>query len=53
VHVRARYFTRPFAGPAWEKVYSEKLEADTAKLVEDLAKDSIKALKKKKFIPAE
>ena len=50
VHVRARYFTRPFELPAWEKVYSEKLDDDS--LIEDIASDSITALKKKKLIPA-
>ena len=52
VRLRARYFARPFAGPAWEKVYSQKLEADTTRLTQHLAYDSVKALKKKKLIPA-
>jgi hypothetical protein len=52
VHVRARFFARPFASPAWEKVYSERLEADTTRLTEKLAYDAVKNLKKKKLIPA-
>jgi len=52
VRVRARYFARPFAGPAWEKVYNRKLEDDTTGLVQYLARDSVTALKKKKLIPA-
>jgi hypothetical protein len=50
VKVRARYFARPFAQPAWEKIYNEKLTDDTARLVQFLAYDSVKALKKKKLI---
>ena len=45
-------FARPFAAPAWEKVYNKKLEADTTALTEFLARDSVSALKKKKLIPA-
>ena len=52
VRLRARYFARPFAGPAWEKIYNEKLQTDTTPLVDYLAADSVQALKKKKFIPA-
>jgi hypothetical protein len=52
VHVRARYFARPFAAPAWEKIYDEKLKEDTTGLTQFLAQDSVKALKKKKLIPA-
>lgn len=52
VRLRARYFARPFAGPAWEKLYNEKLQDDTSWLVGYLANDSVTALKKKKFIPA-
>lgn len=52
VRVRARYFARPFAGPAWEKVYYESLTDDTTRLSQHLAYDSVKALKKKKLIPA-
>jgi hypothetical protein len=52
VRLRARYFARPFAGPAWEKFYNEKLQDDTTWLVEHLAQDSVTALKKKKLIPA-
>ena len=52
VRLRARYFARPFAGPAWEKVYYEKLQDDPSYLIGHLADDSVSALKKKKFIPA-
>jgi hypothetical protein len=52
VQLRARYFARPFAGPAWEKVYDKKLEDDTTYLSQYLAHDSVTALKKKKLIPA-
>jgi len=52
VRVRARYFARPFAGPAWEKVYYESLTEDTTRLTQFLAYDSVKTLKKKKLIPA-
>ena len=52
VRVRARYFARPFAAPAWEKVYNETLTEDTAGLIQYLANSSDKALKKKKLIPA-
>lgn len=50
VNLRARYFARPFAAPVWEKVYSENLFDDTTPLVQYLAHDSVKALKKKKLI---
>ena len=52
VSVRVRYFARPFAGPAWEKVYKETLKDDTRPLIQYLAEDSVKHLKKKKLIPA-
>ena len=52
VQVRARYFARPFAGPAWEKIYKEKVYEDTTPITERLAYDSVKSLKKKKLIPA-
>ena len=53
VQVRARYFARPFAGPAWEKIFKEKISGeDTTYVTEHLAYDSVKALKKKKLIPA-
>jgi hypothetical protein len=52
VRLRARYFARPFADPAWEKVYYEKLQDDTTRLTQFLAHDSVKNLKKKKLIPA-
>ena len=52
VRVRARYFAKPLADPAWEKVYNEKLEDDTTSLTQYLAYDAVKALKKKKLIPA-
>jgi hypothetical protein len=52
VQLRARFWPKPFSGPAWEKVYSEKLEADTTRLTQSVAYDSVKTLKKKKFIPA-
>jgi hypothetical protein len=50
--VRARYFARPFAAPAWEKTYKETVPADTTTLTQYLAESSVKALKKKKLIPA-
>jgi hypothetical protein len=50
VQLRARYFARPFQTPAWEKVYKENLLDDTTPLVQYLASDSVKALKKKKLI---
>ena len=50
VNLRARYFARPFQAPAWEKVYKENLFDDTTPLVQYLARDSVKALKKKKLI---
>jgi hypothetical protein len=50
VSLRARYFARPFQAPAWEKVYKENLLDDTTPLVQYLAHDSVKALKKKKLI---
>lgn len=50
--LRARYFARPFEGPAWEKVYTKTLKDDTAPLIKYLADDSVSALKKKKLIPA-
>ena len=52
VHLRARFFARPFAGPVWEKLYDSKLEADTTYLTQHLAYDSVKALKKNKLVPA-
>jgi hypothetical protein len=52
VQVRARYFTRPFTGPAWEKLYKEKVYEDTTNITQDLAYDSVKSLKKMKLIPA-
>jgi hypothetical protein len=52
VHLRARFFSRPFAGPAWEKLYNSKLESDTTYLTRYLANDSVSTLKKKKLIPA-
>lgn len=52
VRLRARYFARPFAGPAWEKSYNEKLQDDKGPLIDYLARDSVGALKKKKLIPA-
>jgi hypothetical protein len=51
VHLRARYFARPFTDPAWENVYDGKLEADTTYLTQYIAHDSVNALKKKKLIP--
>jgi len=51
VRVRARYFARPFEGIAWEKVYYEQLNDDTTRLVQHLAYDSVRTLKKKKVIP--
>ena len=52
VHVRSRFWAKPFQAPAWEKVYSEKLEEDTTRLTQYLAYDSVKTLKKKKLVPA-
>ena len=52
VHLRSRFWARPFEGPAWEKVYDEKLEADTTRLTQYIAYDSVKTLKKKKLVPA-
>ena len=52
VHVRARYWAKPFASPAWEKIFSEKLKEDTTALIQGLAEDTVKTLKKKKLIPA-
>ena len=52
VQVRARYFARPFADPAWEKIFKEKVYEDTTKITERLARDSVKSLKKKKLIPS-
>jgi hypothetical protein len=52
VQVRARYFARPFEAPLWEKVYNEKLQADTTWLIGYLSHDTVTALKKKKFVPA-
>ena len=52
VRLRARYFARPFAAPAWEQIYNQKLEDDTSWLIRHLAHDSVTALKKKKLIPA-
>jgi hypothetical protein len=52
VHLRARFFARPFAGPAWEKVFNEKLQDDTTGLTQQVAYESVKLLKKKKLIPA-
>ncbi len=52
VRLRARYFARPFAMPAWEKSYNEKLQDDKAPLIDYLSRDSVGALKKKKLIPA-
>jgi len=52
VHLRARFWAKPFSGPAWENVYTEKLEADTTRLTQSVAYDSVKTLKKKKLIPA-
>ena len=52
VQVRARYFARPFAGPAWEKIYKETVQGDTTPLIQRLSQDSVKWLKKKKLIPA-
>lgn len=50
VRLRARYFEPPFADPAWEKVYTERLSDDTTRLTQYLADDSVKTLKKKKLI---
>ena len=50
--LRARFFARPFASPAWEKIYKQKLKDDTSWLTTYLANDSVTALKKKKLIPA-
>lgn len=52
VHLRARFWAKPFTGPAWENVYSQKVEDDTIHLTEYVAYDSVKTLKKKKLIPA-
>jgi opacity protein-like surface antigen len=52
VHLRSRFWARPFEAPAWEKLYDEKLEADTTRLTQYLAYDSVKTLKKKKLVPA-
>jgi hypothetical protein len=52
VQVRARYFARPFASPAWEKIYKENVYEDTTRITDLLAHDSVKSLKKKKLIPA-
>jgi len=52
VQVRARYFARPFAGPAWEKIYKDTVNQDTGPFIQRLAEDSVKLLKKKKLIPA-
>lgn len=52
VQVRARFFARPFAGPAWEKIYKQKVEDSTTYLIGHLAYDSVKSLKKQKLIPA-
>ena len=52
VQLRARFWARPFAGPAWEKIYTKKLEDDTTYLSQYLAHDSVGAIKKKKLIPA-
>lgn len=52
VQVRARYFARPFAGPAWEKIYKKNVEDDTTYIIQHLAYDSVKSLKKQKLIPA-
>ncbi|HKQ98682.1 MAG TPA: hypothetical protein VJV75_12470 [Candidatus Polarisedimenticolia bacterium] len=52
VQVRARYFAKPFAGAAWEKIYKDKVVDDVTPLINRLASDSVKNLKKKKLIPA-
>jgi hypothetical protein len=52
VHLRSRFWARPFEGPAWEKFYDEKLESDTTRLTQYLAYDSVRTLKKKKLVPA-
>lgn len=52
VQLRARFWARPFAAPAWEKIYNKKLEDDTTYLSQYLAHDSVGVLKKKKLIPA-
>jgi hypothetical protein len=52
VHLRSRYFARPFDDPSWEKEYKETLPDDTTRLTQYLASDAVKALKKKKLIPA-
>lgn len=51
VRVRSRFFARPFEGFAWEKVYYEPLNEDTTRLMQTLAYDTVKTLKKKKLIP--
>jgi len=52
VRLRGRYFARPFQDPAWEKVFNETLSDDTTRLTQQVAYESVKALKKKKLIPA-
>ena len=52
VHLRSRFWARPFAAPTWEKVYNEKLQDDTSHLTYYVANDTVKTLKKKKLIPA-
>ena len=52
VRLRVRYFAKPYAAPAWEKAYNEKLKDDLTPLIDYLARDSVGALKKKKLIPA-
>jgi len=52
VHLRARFWAKPFTGPAWENVYTQKVKDDTIHLTEYAAYDSVKTLKKKKLIPA-
>lgn len=52
VQVRGRYFAKPFAGPAWEKIYKDKVVDDVGPLIRRLASDSVKNLKKQKLIPA-
>jgi hypothetical protein len=52
VHMRARFWSKPFTGPVWENVYTQKLEEDTIRLTEYVAYESVKTLKKKKLIPA-
>ena len=50
--VRARFFARPFSGPAWEKIYKHKLDDNTTYFIGHLAYDSVRSLKKQKLIPA-